>query len=81
MTLEKLARMCEVLENQTPTMKVNTIVGAMPSFDDKARLMYILSMEYNINNIGNKRAITWIAESLGLFEDEVESAVHTWGDI
>ncbi len=80
-TLAKFARMCDVLENQTPTNKINTIVGAMPAFEDKGRLMYILAQEYEINNIGNKRAITWIAEALGLFEEEVDNAVYTWGDI
>lgn len=81
MTLASFARMCQSLENQTPTMTVDSIVASMPSFKSKGELMYVLSMEYEINNIGNKRAITWIAEALGLFEEEVESAVHTWGDI
>jgi len=81
MTLEKLARMCEVLENQTPTNKVNTIVGSMSAVDNKTHLIHILSMEYMPNNIGNKRAIKWIAEAMGLFESEVEDAVYTWGDI
>lgn len=80
MSLATFARMCQALENLTPTMTVKGIVTAMPMFD-KGRLMYVLSMDYEINNIGNKRAITWIAEAMGLFEDEVESAVHTWGDI
>ena len=80
-TLAKFARLCETLEHQTPTLKVKTIVGSMPSFHEKERLIYILSQEYEVNNIGNKRAIKWIAEAMGLFEDEVESAVYTWGDI
>ena len=43
--------------------------------------MQILSLDYPINNIGESRAITWIANALGVFEDEVESAVSIWGDV
>ena len=92
MTLATFARMCEVLEGQTPTQKAITIDLTMYSVgptalqeytpsEDKVRLIQILSMEYPINNIGNKRAVTWIANALGVFEDELESYMHTWGEI
>ena len=81
MTLAQFARMCEVLENQTPTNKAITISQSMSSFDDKPNLIGILSLEFPINNIGNKRAMTWIANALGVFDDEIEQYTHAWGDI
>tara|TARA_R100001510_G_scaffold57702_1_gene66983 strand:- start:14733 stop:16301 length:1569 start_codon:yes stop_codon:yes gene_type:complete len=82
MSLATFARMCEVIENQTPTGKINTIDGSLNSFgDDKHLAIAILSLEYGVNNIAEKRAITWVANALGLFDDEVEDAVHTWGDL
>ena len=81
MTLKRLARLCEVIENQTPTKKVETISGSMSGFEDIGGLMYILSQEYEVNNIGNKRAITWIAEALEVFEEEIEAQLQTWGDL
>tara|TARA_R100000152_G_C6781951_1_gene217730 strand:- start:3463 stop:5004 length:1542 start_codon:yes stop_codon:yes gene_type:complete len=81
MTLAKFARMCEVLENQTPTMKAKTISESMSTFDSRESLILILSQEYPINNIGSKRATTWIANALGVFDDEIETYTSIWGDI
>ncbi len=81
MTLARLARMCDILEFQTPTEKVEIISNSMSSFSCKETLINILSMEYPTNNIGKKRAIKWIASSMGLFEDEVESHISIWGDV
>ena len=73
--------MCEVLEHQTPTMKAKTISESMSGFGDKELLIKILSLEYPVNNIGSKRAITWVANAMGIFEDEVEDYTKAWGDI
>ena len=81
MTLAMFARMCEVLEYQTPTMKANTISASLSAMSDKPLAIMILSQEYPTNNIGNKRAIVWIANAMGMFEDEIEDAIHTWGDL
>ena len=81
MTLARLARMCEMLEFQTPTEKVEIISNSMSSFSCKETLINILSMEYPTNNIGKKRAIKWIANVMGIFEDEVENYTSIWGDI
>lgn len=81
MTLAKFARMCEVLESQTPTLKAKTISESMSGFSDKETLIKILALEYPVNNIGSKRAITWVANAMGIFEDEVEDYTHAWGDI
>ena len=81
MTLAKFARLCESIEFVTPTTKVKLISKAMSGFSDKTLLIKILSLEHSVNNIGDKRAITWLANALGLFQSEVEDAVYTWGDI
>lgn len=82
MSLAVFARMCEIIEHQTPTQKISIIDGSLNSFGESKHLVIgILSLEYPVNNIAEKRAITWIANALGLFDDEVDSAVHTWGDL
>ena len=81
MTLARFSRMCSLLENVSPTQKAVIISESMSAFSNKDDLMEILSMEYMNNNIGEKRAIIWIANALGIFEDEVEDALYTWGDI
>ena len=69
MTLANFARMCELLEDQRPTAKVNTISESLSSFDEKYLVINILSIEYPVNNIAETRAINWIATALGLLED------------
>lgn len=81
MTLAKFATMCELLEFETPTRKAQIISENLSSFEDKATIIEILSLELSPNNIGGKRAIKWVANALGLFEDEVETSVSMWGDI
>lgn len=81
MTLAQFARMCEVLENQTPTEKARTISESLSSFKHKGQVIFVLSAEYANNNIASKKASKWIQEALGLFEDEVNNAVYTWGDL
>ena len=53
----------------------------LSSFSDKSTVIKILSKDYPINNIGSKRAITWVSEAFGMFEDEVLGVAHTWGDL
>jgi len=81
MSLARLARMCEVIEHQTPTEKIEIISNSMSSFSSKSTLIHILSMEYPTNNIGKARAIKWVANAMGLFEDEVANHSSIWGDI
>ena len=73
--------MCELLEFESPTRKAQIISENLSSFEDKATIIEILSLELPSNNIGGKRAIKWVANALGLFEDEVETSVSMWGDL
>ena len=81
MTLASFARLCETIEHMTPTNKVRYISGGLQNFNSKTTVMKILSMDYPVNNIGGKRAITWVANALGVFEDEIDDGLYTWGDL
>jgi len=81
MTLAKFANMCELLEFETPTRKAEIISENLSAFEDKSAVIEILSLELIPNNIGGKRAIKWVSNALGLFEDEVETSVSMWGDL
>lgn len=81
MTLTRFARMCEALENQTPTMKCFTINESLSSFGNIEDVVEILAIEYPNNNIGEKKAIKWVANALGVFESEVLRQKDIWGDL
>ena len=81
MTLTRFARMCEAFEEQTPTRKCSIVDESLSSFSAIDDVVEILAIEYPINNIGEKKAIKWIARCLGVFESEVIRQKDTWGDL
>lgn len=82
MSLIRFARMSEAIEQQDRTVdKIRIIDESLNAFKDPHILLEILSLEYDVNNIGQKRAITWIANSFGMFEDEVKTQADIWGDL
>ena len=82
MTMIKLARLSEALENTASgNEKAQKIAESLSSFEDKEALLKILSGDYPNNNIGNKRALTWIATAFNVFDEEIETAVGVWGDL
>ena len=76
MTLARFSRMCETMEDLTPTLIAKNISEGLSSFNDKSKVIGILSREYPINNIGETRAITWLSNALGIFEDELTNEIH-----
>ena len=81
MSLMKFARMCETLEEQIPTATKHTISRSLSSFNNKGDVIKILALEYNINNIAEPKAIKWLAESFGVFEDEINTTKRIWSDL
>ena len=79
MTLSRFARMCEVLENNNG--KADIIEESLSAFTDVQSTLKILSLDFESNNIGSKRAISWIATALGVFEVEIKAEVEAWGDL
>lgn len=75
------ANVCEILEFQTPNDKAETISNNLSAFSDKSKVIEVFSLDYPVNNIGNIRAISWVAKALGLFDDEIRTAAKMWGDI
>tara|TARA_R110000824_G_scaffold102217_1_gene242527 strand:- start:1099 stop:2643 length:1545 start_codon:yes stop_codon:yes gene_type:complete len=80
-TLIKFARMCEALEELPPTAKKSIINRSLSSFNNKSDVIKILALEYNINNIAERKAIKWIADSCGVFESEIEDYKKIWSDL
>jgi ATP-dependent DNA ligase I len=82
MTMMKLARMCEALENaSTTTRKIEIIRESIRAFDRPQLVLKILSNDLESNNISRVRAITWLAKMFGIFEDEIQAQEDTWGDV
>ena len=78
MSLIRLSRMCEALEDATPTRKIEIVNNSLSQFSDKARVIRILSREYEINNIADKKAVKWLADIFGVFDWELDelSLIH-----
>ena len=55
MTLSRFARMCEVLENNNG--KADIIEESLSAFTDVQSTLKILSLDFESNNIGSKRAV------------------------
>ena len=82
MTLIRFARMCEAVElNNAMKNKIKIIDESLSSFSCPKTVLDILSLNLEANSIGKKRAITWIANSLELFDNEVQEQEEIWGDI
>ena len=82
MTLSRFARMCEAIElRDSPIDKIRIIDESLSSFSNPKIVLDILTLNLDVNSIGNKRAITWIANALELFDEEVLGYQSIWGDI
>ena len=78
-----MSRMCESIEHCTPTKKKEIISSTLSSLStrDRTAMIQILSLEYNNNNIGEKKAIKWLSSMFNVFEDEIEEEAEKWLDL
>ena len=78
-----MARMLEVIENVNSTnAKVEAIERNFSSFQlDWTGMMTVLLGDYGPSNIGEKRAISWLASILGVHEEEIKSYAESYGDL
>jgi len=81
MTLSIFSRMNERLEGSTPTEQVQILNSSLSSFNNRALVIQILALEYPVNNIGETRAKAWVAKAMGVFDDELDEYIKTWGDV
>jgi len=82
MNLTSFARLCQAVEYKTSSDDVATVINkAMKGSSNKDLLVKILCEYYPTNNIGIKRAYSWIANAFGIFEEEIKSAEYSWLDL
>jgi len=81
MSLQQISNLCQTIEDRTPTVKKTLIAQNLSSFEDKSIVIKILSLEYKNNNMGSKKSVKWVADALGLFEEEIEYEMNCWGDL
>ena len=83
MSMITLSRMCESIENSTPTRKKEIISSTLSSLStsDRIAMIKILAMEYDNNNIGEKKAIKWLSNIYNVFEEEIEEEARKWLDL
>ena len=77
----RFARLNEAIEGLTPTASIVQIKRAWELFEDKDKLVSLLTMEYPMNNIGTKKAIKWVTNAYGAFDDEIASYADMYGDL
>ena len=81
MTLARFARLCETIEEMTPTGAIAVLSKSWNEFEDKVILTKILNLDFEMNNLGNKKATKWIAKSFGVFDAEIEEMTHIHCDL
>lgn len=83
MNMITMSRMCESIENVTPTRKKEIIASTLSSLStsDRITMVRILALEYANNNIGEKKAIKWLSEMFNVFEDEIQEEAEKWLDL
>jgi DNA ligase-1 len=81
MTWIRFARLNEAIEDLAPTASIVQIKRAWDLFDNKEAIVSLLTLEYPMNNLGTKKAIKWITNAYGAFNDEIESYADMYGDL
>ncbi len=81
MSLAKFARLNQVMERQTPNKNIERLVYDWHGFSDKEILMQLLTLDYPVSNIAEKKAMKWIAKALEVFDEEIEQAKYIHDDL
>jgi DNA ligase-1 len=77
-----MARVLELIENESSINKKAQIISEnLSSFKDKESFLRILCEDYGPCNIGEKRAIAWLASIYGVHDEEIEQCAYEWGDL
>jgi len=77
----KFCRLNEEIENVSQTESIRLIKDAWDSFNNKMFMIRIFCLEYPMSNIGSKKIVKWVAEALGVFEEEFQTYIDIHGDI
>ena len=81
MSFGQFARLNQTIEHRTPTSTIQQISKSWDDIEDKITFIQILDMAYPMNNLGNKKAIKWVTQALGVFEEEVKTQVNIHMDL
>ena len=81
MTLAKFARLNQVMERQTPNKNIERLVYDWHSFSDKEILIQLLTLDYPVSNIAERKAMKWLAKTLEVFDEEIKQAVYIHNDL
>jgi len=83
MTLTTFARMCETLEEQSPSVKQFTVNQGLSAFkkNEKKLVVQILALELPQNNIAQVKATKWLASAFDVVASDISSTKRKWGDL
>ena len=74
----EFSRLNQAVEMLSPNRSVNLL---SKDFIPDNNFINILSLDLPVNNLASKKAFKWIVSSLEVFEEEIEMAIYTHGDI
>ena len=63
------------MERQTPNKNIERLVYDWHSFSDKEILIQLLTLDYPVSNIAERKAMKWLAKTLEVFDEEIKQAV------
>ena len=79
MNIAQLSRLLQLTEFQTPTDTIRNL--SVDGNITSSTAFKIMSMDYQQNNMGDKKAVKWVANSYGVFPDEIETFLNIYGDL
>ena len=81
MSWSRFARLNQAIEDLSPTASIVQVKRAWELFDNKEALVSLLTLEYPMNNLGQKKAVKWVTKFYEAFDDEVEQYADMYGDL
>tara|TARA_R100000234_G_scaffold26505_1_gene15276 strand:+ start:147 stop:1676 length:1530 start_codon:yes stop_codon:yes gene_type:complete len=77
----RFSRLNQAIEDLSPTASIVQVKRAWDLFDDKEALVSLLTLEYPMNNLGQKKAVKWVTKFYEAFDDEIEQYADMYGDL
>jgi len=75
------SRLNQAIEGLSPTAAIVQMKRSWDSFEDKEKVVRLLTDEYPINHLGTKKAIKWVSNFYDVFDDEINTYCDIYGDL
>ena len=74
----EFCRLNQAIETLPPNRTISLLAK---DYENDGCVIQTLALELPANNLASKKAFKWIVKSLEVFDEELETAIYTYGDI